>query len=73
MGLISNHHQTVGYTVPTEYTHMLGGQVVEYNGESEQAVFRSDSSLKCDVENCNEFPHGYLMVGPVGPGDNNNI
>ena len=28
MGLVSLSHQAGGYTVPTEYTHMLGGEVV---------------------------------------------
>ena len=61
---------TGGYTVPTEYTNMLAGEVVEYNGETELMVLRRDSAMKCEVENCIDMPHGYLVVGP---GDNNNM
>ena len=63
MGLVSLPPQAGGYALPTEYSHMLGGEVVETNGDSEKVMLRCDSGM-CDVDDNVDMPHGYLMVGP---------
>ena len=56
------------YAVPSEYTHMLGGEVVGYKEKSGDVG--EDLDKKCDVEKCIEMTHGYLVVSSS---DNNNI
>jgi hypothetical protein len=64
MGLVSlPPHQAGGYTFPTEYSHMMGGEVVEFNGDSDKVMLRCDSGM-CDVDDSVDMPHGYLVVGP---------
>ena len=64
MGLVSlPPQQAGGYTVPTEYTRMISGEVVEFNGDSDKVMLRCDSGM-CDVDDSVDMPHGYLMVGP---------
>ena len=48
---------TQSCSVPTEYTHMLGGEPV---------LTRCDSGM-CDLADTTDTEHGYLMLGP-GPG-----
>ena len=61
MGLVTLPPQAGSYAVPTEYSSMIGGELVDTNGDS--VMLRCDSGM-CDVDDCVDMPHGYLMVGP---------
>ena len=70
MGLAPVSHQAGSYTVPTDYTRMLGGEAAEaaeFQGDSEKVLTRCDSGM-CDVDDSMDMDHGYLMLGP---GDDN--
>ena len=68
MGLVPVSHQAGSYTVPTDYTRMLGGEAAEFQGDSEKVLTRCDSGM-CDVDDSMDMEHGYLMLGP-GDSDN---
>ena len=68
MGLVPVSHQAGSYTVPTDYSRMLGGEAAEFQGDSEKVLPRCDSGM-CDVDDSMDMEHGYLMLGP-GDSDN---
>ena len=63
MGLVPLPPQTGGYAVPNDYTRMIGGEVVENNGDSVRVMLRCDSGM-CDVDDSVDMQYMYLMVGP---------